>query len=188
MQAVIEKIFKHFASYTGLLVSLHIGLSAVQAQSVLKNHDTLQPINITAERLEVQQKQGRAIFKGTVQVIQGKMTFKSETITVFYDTSSGLDDPSISRLDAVGQVSLTSPTETITSNWGIYDVDKRLVTLGGNVILTRSDNTLKGDRLEMNLVTGLTKLDGLDGSGDGGKGTGRVQGSFTVPDQDGDNP
>ena len=147
------------------------------AQSILKNHDTYQPLDITAERLEMKQKQGRAIFKGAVKVTQGKMVLSSETLTVFYKTNEGAEKPEISRLDAEGSVTLVSETESLSGDWGVYDVDRRLITVGGNVIFTQGQSTLKGKRLEFDLVSGLAKLDGQQN----GDGDGRVRGTFSVP-------
>ncbi len=149
--------------------------TAATAQSVLKSHDTYQPLDITAERLEMKQREGRAIFKGTVNVTQGKMTLTADTLTVFYATEEGIENPSISRLDAQGNVKLTSETESLSGDWGVYDVDRRLITLGGDVVFAQGDNTLRGKRLEFDLVSGLAKLDG-ESTEDG-----RVKGRFSVP-------
>ena len=158
---------------------------AVAAQSVLKNHDTYQPLDISAERLEMQQKQGRAIFSGAVQVIQGGLTLRSDTITVFYALEDTDGDPSISRLDAQGKFELVSESETLVGDWGIYDVDRQLVTVGGNVVFSQGQTELKGSRLEFDLVSGLAKLDGQNTN----DGDGRVRGSFTVPSGSGEtNP
>ena len=146
-------------------------------QSVLKDHDTYQPIDISAERLEMQQRQGRAIFTGAVQVLQGKLTLRSSTITVFYDQSDTEGDPSISRLDAQGQFQLLSDSETLTGDWGIYDVDRQLITVGGAVVFKQGTSELTGSRLEFDLVSGLAKLDGEDTATEDG----RVRGSFSVP-------
>jgi len=151
--------------------------NSAYAQSILKSHDTYQPLDITAERMEIKQKEGRAIFKGAVKVVQGKMVLSSETLTVFYTTVEGEDKPSISRLDAQGSVTLVSATESLSGDWSVYDVDQRLITIGGNVIFKQNDNILKGQRLEFDLVSGLAKLDGQKSE----TGDGRVRGTFNVP-------
>ncbi|WP_262692332.1 lipopolysaccharide transport periplasmic protein LptA [Kordiimonas aestuarii] len=160
---------------SGLLATTLWGISGVSAQSVLKNHDTYQPIDISAERLEMKQKEGRAIFKGAVVVKQGDMTLNANTLTVFYQAENGVENPSISRLDAEGNVKLSSASETLTGEWGVYDVDRRLITLGGDVTFQQGDSMLKGDRLEFDLVSGLAKLDGKASE------DGRVRGQFSVP-------
>lgn len=160
--------------FSALLLIFGFG-GATLAQSALKSHDTKQPIDISASRLEVQPKQGRAVFAGAVKVVQGDLLIGAEKMTVFYDTKGKSEDPSISRLDATGNVTLTSKSEKVSGEWAIYDVERKLVTLGGKVVLIRGDTELKGERLELDLVTGLTKLDGA-ASGDG-----RVKGRFTIP-------
>lgn len=166
--------------FKSLVVALLVlaGHASVGAQSVLKNHDTYQPIDIAAERLEMKQKQGRAIFKGSVKVTQGKMTLSADTLTVFYETVKDAKDPSISRLDALGGVSLISSSESLSGDWGVYDVDRRLITIGGNVTFQQGESTLRGQRLEFDLISGVAKLDGQQGADDG-----RVKGTFSVPTQ-----
>ena len=168
----MKTLLKAFA-----ITALFAAATSAKAQSALKSHDTYQPLDITAERLEMKQKQGRAIFKGAVKVVQGQMTLSSETLTVFYKAAEGEDKPAISRLDAQGTVTLISSTESLTGDWGIYDVDRRLITIGGNVTFKQGDNMLTGERLEFDLVSGLAKLDGQENT----KDDGRVRGSFAVP-------
>lgn len=164
----------------GLVVaSLALFATEAGAQSVLKSHDTYQALDISADRLEMKQREGRAIFKGTVRVKQGKMTLTSDTLTVFYETDGGIENPSIDRLDAQGNVMLNSASESLKGDWGVYDVNRRLITVGGNVVFTQGDNTLTGERLEFDLVSGLAKLDGEAQQG------GRVQGTFSVPQNSG---
>lgn len=165
-----------------LTITLTLGTTATYSQSSLKDHDTYQAIDISADRLEVKQKRGQALFKGSVKVLQGGMILTSDVLTVYYKNTTGEEDPSIERLDATGRVKLESTSESVVGDWGIYDVDSRLVTVGGNVTLVRGPNTLKGNRLELNLVSGLAKLDGEEAD------NGRVRGRFSVPsDSNADN-
>lgn len=172
------------ASLIPFLVSFFLFSAPSIAQSVLKQHDTRQPLDISAERLEMQQKQGRAIFSGAVQVTQGKLTLRSDNMTVFYALEDDKRDPAISRLDAEGAFRLTSETETLSGDWGIYDVDRQLVTVGGDVSFTQGTTELKGSRLEFDLVSGTAKLDGEATE----QTDGRVRGSFTVPSKTEDIP
>lgn len=159
-----------------------VAFNIANAQSDLKNHDTYQPLDIDAERFELRQRQGQAIFSGTVRVTQGKLILTSDSLTVFYASTDEELNPSIDRLDARGSVKLSSSSEQVVSDWSVYDVNRRLVTFGGNVVLTQGNNTLNGERLELDLVNGLTKLDGEIGKNDG-----RVRGTFSVPTKDDPN-
>ncbi len=173
-------IFK--VSLLMIMFGISSTLAPADAQSALANHDTQQAIDISAEDLNADNKLGRASFTGNVIVKQGGMTLKSEDLLVFYSNPGGNDAPEINRLDATGSVELVSISEQVRADWGIYDVEKRLITFGGNVILTRGENILNGDRLELNLITGFARLDGREEEG------GRVRGSFGVPGGENDDP
>jgi lipopolysaccharide export system protein LptA len=164
------------------LIALFAISGPASAQSDLKNHDTYQPLDIDAERFELRQRKGQAIFSGTVRVTQGKLILTSDSLTVFYASESESLNPSIDRLDARGGVTLSSSSEQVVSDWSVYDVNRRLVTFGGNVTLKQGTNILNGERLELDLISGLTKLDGEIGKNDG-----RVRGTFSVPTNEKDN-
>ena len=86
----------------------------------------------------------------------------------------------IERLEASGGVTLRTPTETARSNFAIYDLDRRLVTMIGGVHLTQGANRVQGGRLVLDLDSHRAVMDG------GGTG-GRVTGRFTVPQRRGGN-
>lgn len=147
--------------------------------SALKEHNVDNPVDISADRLEVKQQENIALFTGNVVVSQSDMSLVSDRITVFYEGDNAADTTSsISRLDASGNVVLTSPTETIRSTWGVYDFAERIITLGGQVELNNSDGQIKSPRLQVNLTTGQITMDGGRVEG---QGTGRVSGQFTPP-------
>lgn len=169
---------------SAVLVVLMLGAGpAVQAQSVsaLKQHNTHAPIDVNADRIEVRDRESQAIFQGEVKVVQANLTLESARVRVFYDRGGG-DKLTILRIDADGAVRLTSPSERASANYGIYDVEDRQLTLVGNVILTKGESVLKGQRLEVNLENGVTRLDGAP-AGVGQRGD-RVTGRFAVPARD----
>jgi lipopolysaccharide export system protein LptA len=65
----------------------------------------------------------------------------------------------------------------------IYDLNRRLVTMLGNVVLTRGGNVVHGSRAVLDLNTNHATVDGSSVAG-GGNGGGRVSGHFTVPQKD----
>ncbi|WND03729.1 LptA/OstA family protein [Temperatibacter marinus] len=172
---------KYITAAIALLLSIGLmsGPSSVTAQSSLKGHDTEQPFDVTADTLEVRQKEGWALFKGLVQVTQGGLLMKADEIRVFYDKESLEDNPEINRLDAKGRIQFTSASESIAAERAIYDVEKRLVTMLGNIVIKRGESVLQGSRLELDLVSGLTKLDGQANDQKG-----RVKGTFKLPESD----
>lgn len=158
-------------------ILLMIGLPAHAMQdSVLKGHDISQALDVESDDIRLKQKKGQAFLSGSVKVTQGDLKLSADKIVIFYDIAKGFDNPSVQRLDATGGVTLVSPSETVSSEWGVYDVENRIVTLGGNVSFKSAEAAIKGDRLELNLITGLVTLDGT-ATGEAG----RVKGRFSVP-------
>jgi len=86
------------------------------------------PVDVQADRIEVQDRADRAIFSGNVVATQGNMTMNAARVTVVYTNNNGVD---VQRMEATGGVRLRTPTETATGNVGLYDVNRRLVTLIG---------------------------------------------------------
>jgi lipopolysaccharide export system protein LptA len=149
-----------------------------QAVSALKGHNSNAPVDVEADRIEVQDRADRAIFTGNVRVRQAQLALDAARLTVAY--AGGAGGTQIQRLDASGGVTVRSPSETARGNFAIYDLNRRLITMLGNVALTRGGSTLNGGRLVIDLDTGRATVDGSAVSG--GQG-GRVTGRFTVPNR-----
>ena len=170
------------------LAGLALGLAAGQAAvgqgagSALKGHDTDAPVDVAADRIEVQDRADRAIFSGNVEVRQGALQLSTSRLTVAYASAGGIE---IKRLEASGGVTLRSPSETARSQYAIYDLDERLVTMIGGVTLVRGPSRVQGGRLVLDLDTGRAVLDGgTPGAPGTSESGGRVTGRFTVPRRD----
>ena len=148
--------------------------------SALKGHNSDAPIDLTADRLEVQDRADRAMFSGNVHVKQDELTLDTARLTVAYSSGGGVQ---IKRLDASGGVTVRSPSETARGSFGIYDLDRKLITLVGNVVLQRQGSQLSGQRLVIDLDSGRAVIDG--GPAGVGQSGGRVTGHFTVPQRRG---
>lgn len=146
------------------------------AISALRGHNSEAPVDVVAERLEVQDRADRAVFAGNVRVKQAELTLDTERLTVAYSSGGGIQ---IRRLDASGGVVVRSPSETARGNFGIYDLDKKLITLIGDVRLVRGGSQISGSRLVIDLNSGRAVVDG--GPAGVGQSGGRVTGRFTVP-------
>lgn len=144
-----------------------------------------QPIEVTADTLEVSQHDEVAVFVGNVVAVQGDMRLTSDRMEVFYRTgekAEGGEKQPISKIHVKGNVLMKSPQETARAREGVYNVDKNVLTLHNDVVLTRGENVVKGQGLEYNLTTGKSKVTGgVANSASSGseKGTqGRVRGLF----------
>ncbi|MBR1088899.1 LPS ABC transporter substrate-binding protein LptA [Bradyrhizobium manausense] len=137
--------------------------------------------------------------KSNVKVVQGDTTMTSKTLVVFYESSgdkqaapqaapakgqkgapiqSATPGPggasSIKRLEARGNVVVTQKDQVVTGETAVFDTKTNLITMlggpGGQVVLTQCQNVLRGDRLMVDMTTGVSRVES-----DSGKG---VQGLF----------
>lgn len=159
-------------------------VSGQGATSALKGHNSNAPVDVAADRIEVQDRADRAVFSGNVIATQGDLTLTAPRLTVAYSNGGGIQ---IERINATGGVTVRSPSETATGQYAIYDLNSRLITLLGGVALNRGASNVKGGRLVIDLNTGRAVLDGSAVGGGGAKQgqNGRVTGRFTVPQRAG---
>ncbi len=151
-----------------------VALGAAAAQG-LGAFNTDAPVNYAADRIELQDKQQRVVLSGNVEISQGDLRLRAARTTVAYTDSGSLK---IQRLDATGGVVVTRGGETARGDVAIYDFNRRVITLAGNVALNRASDSLNGGRLVIDLNSGVSSVDGRGGGSAGG---GRVTGSFSVP-------
>lgn len=79
----------------------------------------------------------------------------------------------IRKLEASGGVIVTSKDQKATGDFGIFDMPTNTATLIGNVVVTQGPNVIRGEKLVVDLTTGLSRVEA------GGKdGPARVQGVF----------
>lgn len=160
---------------------------AVHAQT---RHNTDAPIDFGADHIELQDRANRAVLAGKVTVRQAEMTLNAARMTVSYTGQVENGNPQVSRLDASGGVTVRRPDQTARSQYAVYDLNRRVITMLGAVRLTQAGNTVNGGRLSINLDTGRAVIDGSSVAGGASGGTGgnvtqapggRVTGTFSVP-------
>ena len=80
----------------------------------------------------------------------------------------------MTRIDAQGNVVITTPTDVARGRQGVYNLTTEIATLTGDVRLTRGDNHLNGQTAEVNMKTGIGRL-----LSTGDRTGGRVKGLFS---------
>ncbi|KPP86883.1 LptA/OstA family protein [Erythrobacter sp. HL-111] len=158
-----------------------MGGIATHAQSIA-SHDSRAPVNYAADRIELQDRANRVVLAGGVEIDQAGLTMRAARTIVSYDDSGELR---IDRITATGGVVVTRGNERASGNTAIYDFNRRVITLAGDVSLRRGTDTLNGGRLVIDLRSGLSSVDGRASGGvPGGSPGGRVSGRFQVPQED----
>jgi lipopolysaccharide export system protein LptA len=184
-RAISHALRPSFMLLCALFLCLPLAAHSQLPLSSLKNHNSKADLELDAGNVELRDKEQLAIATGNVLITQGELTLRTERMNIRYRRNND-ENPVILRADAIGAVRLTSPSETATASWGIYDVEEEQITLGGDVVLTRGADTIRGRRLVVNLKTGVTTMDGAAGAEASQPGEpGRVRARFSAPNAQG---
>ncbi|MGU3492441.1 LptA/OstA family protein [Xanthobacteraceae bacterium A53D] len=136
-------------------------------QGFARNKD--EPIRINSDSLEVKDKEKQAIFSGNVVVTQGDTTLRAPALLVYYDgdVAAGVqgtaptESSKIRKLEATGGVVVQTKDQTATGDTGVFEMRNNQVTLTGKpVVLTQGPNVIRGQRLVVNLNTGVSRFEG----------------------------
>jgi lipopolysaccharide export system protein LptA len=147
-----------------------------------------EPIKIDANKLEVYDKENRAVYSGDVVSVQGQSTLRCSVMTIFYTGGAGRNNKgeqpaaepakaqgaagnSIRKIECSGPVSLVSGTMSATSKFMVYDAQAETATFTGSVVILDCENVQRGERAVYDVKSGRATVDA------GAKG--RVQGVFT---------
>ena len=170
------------------LIASVLILGVAGAAAAQSRHDSAAPLDVGADHIELQDRQNRAILTGNVSVRQAEMTLNAQRVTVAYTGQVVDGHPQVDRVDAAGGVTVIRPDQTARSQYAVYDLNRRIVTMIGAVTLLQGGNNVNGSRLTLNLDTGRAVIDGsaVGGGVPSGTGTiaqrgGRVTGTFSVP-------
>jgi lipopolysaccharide export system protein LptA len=149
-----------------------------------------EPIKIDADRLDVFDRESRAVFQGNVVAVQGDSTMKCTTLTVFYEqnrnqlggakapapSEQASADNSIKKIDCKGPVTIVSKTQVATGDNATFDRVSNKVLLIGNVALSDGPNVTRGERIVYDLNLGIANVETAPG--------GRVKALFVPGSKD----
>jgi lipopolysaccharide export system protein LptA len=148
-------------------------------QGFSQNRD--QPVNIQSDSLVVRDKDKVATFTGNVHVTQGDTEMRSKALVVYYvdpnkpgaGPANALKAPApgpqpgssdaaqqIRRIEATGGVTVTQKDQNALGDTGIFDMQANTVQLNGNVVVVHGKDVLRGQRLTVDLGTGVSKVEG----------------------------
>ncbi|WP_370399580.1 lipopolysaccharide transport periplasmic protein LptA [Sulfitobacter sp. JB4-11] len=118
--------------------------------------DTGQPVEVTADSLEVDQDTGTAIFTGNVVIGQGEMRLSAARVLVVYRA----ENKGIARLEATGGVTLVSGPDAAEAERADYNIDDGTIVMTGNVLLAQGASALSADRMSVRLADGTAQMSG----------------------------
>ncbi|GJD46101.1 Lipopolysaccharide export system protein LptA [Methylobacterium cerastii] len=146
-----------------------------------------EPIKIDADRLDVFDRESKAIFAGNVVAVQGDSTIRCSTMTVHYkrgkdkDTkdkdkanpgaeaeekpkdAASMGENGIQKVDCAGPVTVVQKDQVATGDSAVFDQAAKRIVLTGNVVLSQCQNVTRGQRLVYDMNTGRANMDPVPG-------------------------
>ncbi|WP_083570437.1 LptA/OstA family protein [Phaeobacter porticola] len=121
--------------------------------------DPSQPVEVTADTLDVNQADGSARFVGNVVIIQGVMRLSANNVLVIYKQDES-GKTGVERLEATGSVILVNGPDAAEAEKAEYTIDSGTIVMTGNVLLSQATGTLTSNRLVVDLTSGTASLSG----------------------------
>lgn len=135
---------------------LMLGLSVSQSLGAAAKDDTKKksggaafefnkkdPIYITSDWMEVDQKKNTITYKGRVVTIQAEMTMRSETLTAYYEPEM----KQMKQIVAEGKVQATQANRVATGDKAVFDDKTKTVTLTGSPVMRQGNSQVTGTRI-----------------------------------------
>jgi lipopolysaccharide export system protein LptA len=172
---MLKARMKSLVTSTVFAAALLSGGSA-WAQSLGPNSDG--PMDITADELEVQNKECVSIWRGKAEALQGQARLRADVLKAFFQPKPGQSPGAagagacgdLIRIEAQGSVYyVTSKDQRVRGDAGMYDASVETVTMTGDVVAVQGQNVLRGSRMVFNTKTGEGRMLG--------NATGRNQGA-----------
>ena len=128
---------------------------------------------ITArDSLEYWENKNMAVARGEAVATREDKRILADVLTAHF--KPGPDEKlQLHRIDAYGNVRISTATEYARGDRGVYYLDREFATLTGGVRITREENQMNGEYAEVDMKTGISRL--LAGP-PGSKSTARVHG------------
>jgi Uncharacterized protein conserved in bacteria len=122
--------------------------------------DSGEPIQFEAESLEVREAESVAVFSGKVVARQNQTVLKSEKLVVYYLGTPGEGAQQVKRIEAVGDVLVTSGAQTASGDAAVFDTAAETIVVTGNVVLTQGENIIRGPKLRIDIASGQARMEG----------------------------
>ncbi len=126
---------------------------------------TPQDIISADDTLEYWEERAQAVARGNATAVREGRQIKADVlVSLFSKNKQGNSE--INRVNAFGNVIITTKTEHITADKGVYNVKSAVATLTGSVKIKRNGNLLNGCSATVNLKTNVSRLKSCAGTKD----------------------
>ena len=109
-----------------------------------------------------------AVARGDAVATDKDRRVSADVLTAHIGQDPKTNQSRIMRVDAFGNVRVSTPTQIAQGAKGVYNLDTQIATLVDRVRVTQGKNQLNGDYAEVNLNTGISRM--LSGQAAGSAG------------------
>ncbi len=135
---------------------------------------------MTARILELWQNEDMAVARQNVVAQKDSRRLEADIVRAYFIKGKQGDKTQVERFEAENNVVITNDKEKVQGDFGVYLVDKETATLQGNVKISQGNNFIVGEVADINMKTGVSRLQMLS---EKGKSKKQVRGVF-VPDSE----
>lgn len=126
----------------------------------LKNSPgTSDMVEIEADRLDVDTHAGQAVFRGNVKAVKGAIQVKGEMLTLSYDSST----QKVTSLIAENHVYVIWEDKQASCNKAIYQLNRNVMELTGDVLITKGQERLSGQKVVVDMNSDTQMVEGGSG-------------------------
>lgn len=126
------------AIFAFCVLALGLSSSALGQSLTFSSRDSETPIDVTADGgIEWRQTQKIFVARGNAKAVQGDVSVTADELVAHYrESPAGATE--VFRVDAVGNVKMTSSDESATGAAAIYDIDKSVLVVEGDPVVLKT--------------------------------------------------
>ena len=108
----------------------------------MRSRKTPGTTKITSDRLEFDYKDYVALFEGHVKIVDPQFTLTADQMLVFFANTND-----VTRVDAVGHVTMQSQDRKATCGKAVYTRSNGAIVLTGDPVVSKGENVLRGQKI-----------------------------------------
>jgi lipopolysaccharide export system protein LptA len=132
---------------------------ALHAEDIKAQPKAADMVDIEADRLDVNSKDGTAIFKGRAKATKPDLTVKANTLTLAYDQKTR----KVTLLTAEGNVDIVWKDKEATCSKAVYNLVDDIMVLTGDVLITRGQERISGQKVTVDKKRDTQVVEGSGG-------------------------
>jgi len=114
------------------------------------------PVDVVADSMQWNDKEKIAYAKGNAEANQGERKLSADELIVHLNKNNNNNE--VVMIEAQGNVIFITKTEIGSGEKAKYDLIKNYIIIEDNVQLKKEGNVMVGQYLEMDLLTGVSKI------------------------------